>query len=41
MAILKRVRLDDAPVEKIISETDEQIQKLYETQTSIDVSLGV
>ncbi|KAF6037316.1 RBM41 [Bugula neritina] len=39
MAILKRVRLDDAPVEKIISETDEQIQKLYETQTSIDVSL--
>ena len=40
MSILKRVRVDSAPIEKIVSETDDQIRKQCERQMETDVTIG-
>ncbi|XP_067948943.1 RNA-binding protein 41-like [Watersipora subatra] len=39
MSIVKRIRTDEVPVEKIVSETDDQVHRLYDRQTETDVSL--
>lgn len=40
MAIAKRIRSDIAPTEKIVSEADEQLKKLVETQMKKRIDIG-
>jgi len=40
MTIAKRVRADEGPLEKITTETDEQIKELVQAQSHKDVTLG-